>query len=108
MAPSLGAPMGVAACQRKNSLHSLDTYKSPRHPVMSDRKRRIDLGDQAALAEERANPGVNPFTGRQYSQKYYDILTKRLGELQLCVRHAGCGFRDMFLPRNSARALTDG
>ncbi len=45
-----------------------------------DRKRRLDLGDgEAAVAAERQNPGINPYTGRQYSQKYYDILTKRLG-----------------------------
>ncbi|GAX81778.1 hypothetical protein CEUSTIGMA_g9206.t1 [Chlamydomonas eustigma] len=46
---------------------------------MSDRKRRLDLGDEAAVAAERVNPGLNPYTGRQYSQKYYDILSKRLG-----------------------------
>jgi hypothetical protein len=47
--------------------------------AMSERKRRLDLGDEAAIAAERANPGLNPYTGRQYSQKYYDILNKRLG-----------------------------
>ena len=32
------------------------------------------------MAEERANPSLNPYTGRPYTQKYYDILSKRLGE----------------------------
>jgi pre-mRNA-splicing factor ATP-dependent RNA helicase DHX15/PRP43 len=59
-----------------------------------DRKRRLDLGEDgddakrpamvdpssAAAAAAAAAPSVNPFTGRPYSDKYYEILDKRQGE----------------------------
>ncbi|EKX32888.1 hypothetical protein GUITHDRAFT_81905, partial [Guillardia theta CCMP2712] len=52
---------------------------------MTDRKRKIDLGDGGDPKNSRprdvgtaANPGVNPLTGRQFSQNYYKILEKRL------------------------------
>mmetsp|Transcript_10387 Transcript_10387/g.18073 ORF Transcript_10387/g.18073 Transcript_10387/m.18073 type:complete len:703 (-) Transcript_10387:436-2544(-) len=43
---------------------------------MGDRKRTLDM-DESKL---RTQPGtVNPYTGRPYSQRYYDILSKRQG-----------------------------
>uniref|UniRef100_A0A7R9V3U9 RNA helicase n=1 Tax=Chlamydomonas euryale TaxID=1486919 RepID=A0A7R9V3U9_9CHLO len=51
--------------------------------MASERKRKLDIGGAdeaaAALAAERANPSVNPYNGRVYSQRYYDILSKRQG-----------------------------
>jgi len=39
-----------------------------------DRKRKLDVG-----SESQAQRGTNPYTGAPYSQKYYDILKKRVG-----------------------------
>lgn len=52
---------------------------------MSDRKRKLEIGEDDA-ARGGSLPrveggGINPYTGRAYSQKYYDILDKRRGEL---------------------------
>eukprot|EP00798_Chlamydomonas_sp_ICE-L_P002718 gene2718-12591_t len=44
---------------------------------MSDRKRKLDVEELAPRAVNRG--GVNPYNGRPYSQKYYDILDKRQG-----------------------------
>jgi pre-mRNA-splicing factor ATP-dependent RNA helicase DHX15/PRP43 len=47
---------------------------------MSDRKRKLDVGASDEPAEARANtPTVNPYNGKVYSQRYYDILNKRVG-----------------------------
>jgi len=46
-----------------------------------DRKRKLDV-DIAAEQLKRPNMndgGINPYTGRPYSQRYYDILQKRTG-----------------------------
>jgi len=41
---------------------------------MTDRKRKLDIdGPQ----DKQQKVGTNPYTGRQYSQKYYQILEKR-------------------------------
>lgn len=51
--------------------------------AMAERKRKLDIGGDealAAVAAARTNPGVNPYNGRQYSQRYYDILSKRVGK----------------------------
>ena len=51
-----------------------------------DRKRKLDV-DIAAEQLKRPNMndgGVNPYTGRPYSQRYYDILQKRTGKT-LCL-----------------------
>ncbi len=48
---------------------------------MADRKRKLDIDEEPG----RPGPGpaegggVNYFTGRPYSQRYYDILAKRHG-----------------------------
>lgn len=50
-----------------------------------DRKRKLDVNpaDLNGLggALTQPNKGLNPYTGRPYSQRYYDILQKRTGEL---------------------------
>eukprot|EP00959_Pyramimonas_sp_CCMP1952_P378568 7930177-Pyramimonas_sp.AAC.3 len=52
---------------------------------MSDRKRKLSLFDTppeaapATSAPGSAASGINQYTGRPYSQRYYDILEKRKG-----------------------------
>ena len=46
---------------------------------MSDRKRKLDVFSGDAPASTNGVATVNPYTGRPYSQKYYDILQKRKG-----------------------------
>ncbi len=43
---------------------------------MGDRKRRLDLDSTFEGSSKRSGTS-NPYTGRPYSQKYYDILEKR-------------------------------
>mmetsp|Transcript_20514 Transcript_20514/g.57184 ORF Transcript_20514/g.57184 Transcript_20514/m.57184 type:complete len:645 (+) Transcript_20514:63-1997(+) len=45
---------------------------------MSDRKRMLDIGEETPLGRP-ARPTINPYTGRPYTQRYYDILAKREG-----------------------------
>jgi hypothetical protein len=51
-----------------------------------DRKRKLEVPDmsapkRAAQGDMGAGGGsINPFTGKAYSQRYYDILSKRTGE----------------------------
>lgn len=49
---------------------------------MAQRKRKLDLGPSngvsaATVAEDLAKARINPWTGRPYSPKYYEILRKR-------------------------------
>lgn len=53
-------------------------------------KRTLELDTESAPPAGRPRLAVNPYTGRPYSQKYYDILAKREGAwLRGCVRGAG-------------------
>ncbi|KAL6765945.1 DEAH-box nuclear pre-mRNA splicing factor [Haematococcus lacustris] len=45
--------------------------------MSSDRKRKLDVGDTRDGRDSA--PHVNPYTGRPYSTRYYDILEKRKG-----------------------------
>lgn len=54
--------------------------------MSSDRKRKLDLEVEAApkrasgfTSAPAISSTVNPYTGRPYSQKYYEILDKRQG-----------------------------
>lgn len=57
-----------------------------------DRKRKLDVLEQDAgkrfhAANGSAVPGqasLNPYTGRPYSGRYYEILSKRKGRVDLC------------------------
>jgi len=60
-----------------------------------DRKRRLDMGEVDSTKRERVadtanTPGMNPYTGNPYTQRYYEILEKRK---QLPVWE----FKDQFL-----------
>ena len=53
---------------------------------MAERKRKLDVydGQPDANGAMRAapaygSPTINPYTGRPYSNKYFDILSKRKG-----------------------------
>lgn len=46
--------------------------------MSADRKRRLDV-EEPGVPVGRQQAGLNPYTGRQYSQRYYDILAKRQG-----------------------------
>lgn len=57
--------------------------RGKRSAQMTDRKRKLDVFSDAPPANGAAAggvPTVNPFTGRAYSTRYYDILGKRRGE----------------------------
>lgn len=43
----------------------------------ADRKRKLDVGGGPGDDAARTNPTVNPYNGKLYSQRYYDILAKR-------------------------------
>jgi HrpA-like RNA helicase len=43
---------------------------------MSDRRRKIDLGGYEG-SSKRKKEEVNPWTGQNFSQRYYNILEKR-------------------------------
>lgn len=44
-----------------------------------DRKRKLDVVDVSGSLASQPGRGVNPCTGRPYSNKYYEILEKRMG-----------------------------
>jgi pre-mRNA-splicing factor ATP-dependent RNA helicase DHX15/PRP43 len=41
------------------------------------RKRKIDLGEEPPAKKSPPASNINPYTGRPYSAKYYEILEKR-------------------------------
>lgn len=54
---------------------------------MADRKRKLDLENDDGPSKRSMvhgldvdGNGINPYTGRQYSQRYYEILAKRKGK----------------------------
>jgi len=55
----------------------LDVEPKEEQPI--DIKRKLEAGIKGLVKAEPVVPTLNPFTGRQYSQRYYDILHKRLG-----------------------------
>lgn len=46
-----------------------------------ERKRKLDISDEKPFHENinGSESQVNPFTGKAYSQRYYDILAGRQG-----------------------------
>eukprot|EP00882_Tetradesmus_deserticola_P013073 GHRQ01013865.1.p2 GENE.GHRQ01013865.1~~GHRQ01013865.1.p2 ORF type:complete len:149 (+),score=56.85 GHRQ01013865.1:505-951(+) len=52
---------------------------------MAERKRKLDIADDPAgkrsqmVAGVGTPAGINPYTGKTYSQRYHDILQKRTG-----------------------------
>ncbi len=42
-----------------------------------DMKRKLDLGTEAGARGAATKVTINPYTGKQYSQRYYQILEKR-------------------------------
>jgi pre-mRNA-splicing factor ATP-dependent RNA helicase DHX15/PRP43 len=53
---------------------------------MAERKRKLDIVDESAAKRSEVTAGmgtpagINPYTGKSYSKRYYDILEKRTGE----------------------------
>jgi hypothetical protein len=51
-----------------------------------DRKRKLDLFEAAnapsglLAAQTATDGGINPYTGRPYTKRYYDILSTRQSE----------------------------
>ena len=56
---------------------------------MTERKRKLDVYDNGTTGFSSQPPplraGVNPFTGRPYSARYFDILSKRKGRQPLSI-----------------------
>jgi hypothetical protein len=51
-----------------------------------DRKRKLDVLDPVGgILPGQPGRSVNPFTGRPYSQRYYEILEKRMGKTRTVV-----------------------
>ncbi len=48
--------------------------------IMSDRKRKLDVFSGDASGTQNGSALVSPLTGRPYSQRYHDILSKRKGK----------------------------
>jgi hypothetical protein len=46
---------------------------------MAERKRKLDIADESAAKRPDMAASINPYTGKNYSQRYYDILEKRTG-----------------------------
>lgn len=53
---------------------------------MADRKRKLEVDNSPAakkqetlLPEDDPTGGINPYTGKAYSGRYYEILKKRKG-----------------------------
>jgi hypothetical protein len=53
---------------------------------MAERKRKLEVDDSPSakkqellLPQDDPTGGINPYTGKPYSLKYYEILTKRKG-----------------------------
>ena len=44
---------------------------------MANRRQRIDIGDYGSAKRAKVEEGVNPWTGRPYSQRYLSILSTR-------------------------------
>ena len=63
---------------------------------MSDRKRKLDVFSGDASATQNGHALVSPLTGRPYSQRYHDILSKRKGELPSLLPEITFHFRWRF------------
>ena len=66
-----------------------------------DRKRKLDVYEQDTAKRFQANgatgqPALNPYTGRPYGARYYEILAKRKGQLSFL---AGCTNLSRFTQR---------
>lgn len=62
-----------------------------------ERKRKLEVDDMPSKKQETAavayvdpTGGINPYTGKPYSKRYYDILQKRTGELTADHRRCAC------------------
>lgn len=64
---------------------------------MADRKRKLEVDDSPAAKKQEMLPqddptgGINPYTGKPYSLKYYEILAKRKGVPLLALGPQGPG-----------------
>lgn len=60
---------------------------------MEQRKRKLDLQEQEKdpHLKKSIQSGMNPYTGREYSSRYYDILAGRqgaclmIGQKNVCI-----------------------
>jgi hypothetical protein len=52
---------------------------------MGDRKRKLDVFTGGVEGQQNGTNLINPFTGRPYSQQYFNILEKRKGKVSLSL-----------------------
>lgn len=80
---------------------------------MAERKRKLEVDDSPAgkkqelLPEDDPTGGINPYTGKAYSSKYYEILKKRKG-VECCISLPPSSWAGDEVPADSSLSYSEG